>query len=270
MPLLLPLLVLAPAVLLVLTALRPGYAARPHTGLGSVLQQLQAEPCKRYLLLTRDVLLASGDCPTTHLRRDDLDVELLPRTRQETVELLRSRQSPQKPLMVVCRLASSMSRASDDVQCTARTIHQLRRIADEHDVHELLVALLLPPKSLHESRCYEAAFLGNWRVFHLDSLDDAESPGLVASILSPSPPSAKEHPVSESELQKDLWASVARLSVSEAMRLSAEAWMHEAKGFYSGEALQTRVDLLWRLLTEPRHNPEVASRTPAVRTVGCC
>ena len=206
---------------------------------------------RRFLLLTRDVLLASGDCPTAHLRRRDMEVRLLPRTRQETIELLRSWQSESKPLMIVCRLSSSMSKGTENVQCTSRAVHQLRRLADELDINGLIVTLLLPPKALHESRCYEAAFLGSWQIFHLDSLDDAESPALVASILSPSMPDVKGSVSGEGELQKDLWASVARLPVSEPMRISAEAWVHEAKGFYSGEALQTRVDLLWQLLTVP-------------------
>ena len=122
-----------------------------------------------------------------------------------------------------------------------------------------MVTLLLPPKTLHESCCYEAAFLGNWQVFHLDCLDDAESPALVASILSPSLPEVKEPVVSQDELQKDLWAAVARLPASEAMRASAEAWVHEGKGFYSGAALHTRVNLLWELLTEPDLNVCVRS-----------
>ena len=237
-------------------AFRPaGYAARPHTGLASLIAKLGTEPRKRYLLLTRDVLLASGQCSTVHLERDDVDVRPMPRTRQETLELLRSRQHADKPLMVVCRLSSSVSFFSDDVECTARTIHQLRRLADEQDT-PVIVTVLLPPKTLHESRSYVASFLGNWQVYHMDCLDDAESPALVASILSPSLHAQQERAVSENELHKDLWedlwACVARLSVSEPMRLAAEGWTHEASGFYSGEALQTRVDLLWKYLTDAK------------------
>ena len=247
----------------VLPCLWTGYVQKPHTGLASVIAELKSSPQTRYLILTRDVLLASGECPTTQIRRDDVDVHLMPRTRQEIIELLRARKRMQKPLMVVCRLSSSLSKGAD-VQCTSRAVHQLRRLADEHDVHRLLVTLLLPPKTLHESRCYEAAFLGSWQIFHLDCLDDAESPALVASILSPSAPDTEDHVVSEDELQKDLWASVARLSASEGMRKSAEAWMHEAKGFYSGAALQTRVDLLWQLLSVAwqRHAPTDAHMPP--------
>ena len=37
----------------------PGYADRPHTGLGSVLAAVRQDPSTRFLVLTRDVLMVS-------------------------------------------------------------------------------------------------------------------------------------------------------------------------------------------------------------------
>ena len=49
--------------------------------------------------------------------------------------------------MVLCRLGGA-SFASDDLECTPRAIHQLRRLADERLISGLLVTVLLPPWKL--------------------------------------------------------------------------------------------------------------------------
>ena len=67
-----------------------GYVDRPHTGLGSVLAAVEQQPGRRFLVLTRDVLLASGLCPSEHLKRRDVEIHAMPRTREEAVVLLRS------------------------------------------------------------------------------------------------------------------------------------------------------------------------------------
>lgn len=83
--------------------------------------------------------------------------------------------------MIVCRVAGTVANASDEVECTSQAIHQLRRLADENNVPGLVVTLLLPPWRFHVGKCYEAAFLGDWQILHLDSLEDSEAP--VAWLL---------------------------------------------------------------------------------------
>ncbi|CAL1163139.1 unnamed protein product [Cladocopium goreaui] len=213
-------------------SLLQGYAERPHTGLGSVLAALRRDPSTRLLVLTRDVMLASGLCPSEHLKRRDVEIQPMPRTREECVALLQGRKN-KEPLMIVCRLAHGQC---SDTSCTSQAIHQLRRLADENDVHNLVVTILLPP----------------WR-FH-DSLEDAEAPSLVSSILMNTKPSTEPLGCQE-EVYKHLWAAVARLPSSEAMQVYAEGWeeveqcMAHAVSFYTQPALQTRVDALWKLLT---------------------
>ena len=60
-----------------------GYTARPHTGLGALLQRMAYTGWPRVLVFTRDVL--------TTANRDDVDIRSLPRTRKEAIELLESR-----------------------------------------------------------------------------------------------------------------------------------------------------------------------------------
>ena len=63
------------------------------------------------------------------------------------------RRSETKPLMVLCRPGAT---CDEHVECTHRSIHQLRRLADERDIHNLLLVILLPPWKLHVAACYEA------------------------------------------------------------------------------------------------------------------
>eukprot|EP00435_Cladocopium_sp_Y103_P054378 s671_g17.t1 len=77
-------------------SLLEGYAERPHTGLGSVLAAVQRDPSRRFLVLTRDVLLASGLCPSEHLKRKDVEIQPMPRTREECVSLLQGRKNQER------------------------------------------------------------------------------------------------------------------------------------------------------------------------------
>eukprot|EP00435_Cladocopium_sp_Y103_P052829 s671_g16.t1 len=49
--------------------------------------------------------------------------------------------------MIVCRLAHGQC---SETSCTSQAIHQLRRLADENDVQNLVVTILLPPWRFHE------------------------------------------------------------------------------------------------------------------------
>lgn len=127
-----------------------GYADRPHTGLASLLRELECHESCRYLVFTRDVL-------DVHWHRSDIVVSVLPRTRKEVIEMLTKSCEPGgKPLMVLCRPA--------DEHCTERGIHQLRRLADRHCKGRLIVAILLPPWKLHVENCYEAGVRASYDV----------------------------------------------------------------------------------------------------------
>eukprot|EP00438_Fugacium_kawagutii_P000848 Skav222059 [mRNA] locus=scaffold707:50574:77847:- [translate_table: standard] len=121
-----------------------------------------------------------------------------------------------------------------------KAIHQLRRLADENDVHRLVITILLPPWRFHVGKCNLVA----------DRHSDF--------VLSCS---------STEELRKHLWTAVARLPSSDAMRLSAEGWeavercMALAVAFYTqplqrpggnGISQWTRVEALWKLLTNDK------------------
>eukprot|EP00913_Durusdinium_trenchii_P027714 g25987.t2 len=237
-----------------------GYVLRPHTGLGSLLTHMAHMDCvdrgPRCLVFTRDVLGLHDP-----LQREDAEIQAMPRSRQEAIALLESRRGKGKPLMVLCRLGATNG---GDVECTHRGIDQLRRLADDRDVQGLVVVLLLPPWKLHVAACYQAVFMQSWQIFHLDSLDDSESPGLVSSLLerseersspilhhavstvpggsTPATPSGHSFttpvttPVTASvtapihssaehaELYRDLWTAVGYLTPSESLRSFAEEW----------------------------------------------
>ncbi|CAL1168896.1 unnamed protein product [Cladocopium goreaui] len=234
-------------------SLLQGYADRPHTGLGSVLAAVRQDPSTRFLVLTRDVLMASGLCPSD-LQRQDVDIQAMPRTREEAIALLQSRKNQEKPLMILCRWA--LHGTCSDTSFTSQAIHQLRRLADENDVQGLVLTILLPPWRFHVGKSYESALLGQWQVLHLDSLEDTEAPSLVTSILTNAPNlKPTEQLGCQEEVHKHLAAAVARLPSSDAMRRMADGWvdaergMAQAVAFYAQAALQTRVDALWSLLT---------------------
>ncbi|CAK9032378.1 Putative uncharacterized transmembrane protein DDB_G0290641 [Durusdinium trenchii] len=249
-----------------------GYVLRPHTGLGSLLTHMAHMDCvdrgPRCLVFTRDVLGLHDP-----LQREDAEIQAMPRSRQEAIALLESRRGKGKPLMVLCRLGATNG---GDVECTHRGIDQLRRLADDRDVQGLVVVLLLPPWKLHVAACYQAVFMQSWQIFHLDSLDDSESPGLVSSLLerseersspilhhavstvpggsTPATPSGHSFttpvttPVTASvtapihssaehaELYRDLWTAVGYLTPSESLRSFAEEWLHPAAAFYRADA----------------------------------
>ena len=128
-------------------ALPAGYAARPHTGLASLLRDMESHESCRYLVLTRDVL-------DVRWHRSDLNVSVLCRTRKEAIEMLKSCKPGGKPFMVLCRPA--------DEDCTERGIHQLRRLADRYCKGKLVLAILLPPWKLHVENCYEAGLRASY------------------------------------------------------------------------------------------------------------